>query len=380
MRTNRLIYAAVLIACLIFSMTYESRISSILLVTVTAYPLLALVLTAAELLSVGVTFCEERSVHEKNQPFELNILVKNRFVFPCVPIEITCFAPISDTGLFAVRHVCASVSPFSRCRLTLSCLHKYRGSYACELHRAAVFDPLRIIRLSKKLKSKTALVILPRKIPMENVISKSIGEQTSARQTLVSTEKEDFSHVRDYAAGDIIQLVHWKLTAKQDELMIKQYDGIGDRRTLILCDYGFDESCPNPPLYADMIIETAISLAMTSSNEGIKATVDFGSRDRSLVCEICDKPTFDRFYELMAVLPQKLDIYDTNVLFDFSGIDLSGVTTLFLVTGRVDGQVLLCAAEASAHTQTVIAYINPDDAPLPEYDESGFLLMNITDC
>ncbi|MDE6031881.1 MAG: hypothetical protein K2G32_09705, partial [Oscillospiraceae bacterium] len=61
MRRNRVIYVLVVIACLIFSAAYRSRLSAVLLAAVIGYPVLALLLTAAALLCIKAEFTEERA-------------------------------------------------------------------------------------------------------------------------------------------------------------------------------------------------------------------------------------------------------------------------------------------------------------------------------
>jgi uncharacterized protein (DUF58 family) len=363
-------------------MAYKSRLASVLAVAAVAYPLLSLVVTAIGLFCVKAGFVENKGVFEKNVPLELSIYIKNRFLFPYVPIELVCVIPDRDSGLFSEKNICISVAPFGKSTIAVNCLHKYRGLYTAEIKKIMIFDPLRIVCLSKKVKSQMTTVFLPRKIPLDDLTVISSDDRSAAQTKLLTNEKEDFSHVTEYRVGDMIQLVHWKLTAKQDELMIKQYDELDDKRTLILCDYCFEESEASLLLRADSIIEAAVAFAMASVENGVRTKVDFGAADRSLVCEMSDMAGFDRFYELMAMLPAKADTADYCLLIDSYGkslCDRNSFSTIILITGHLTDDVIFRAkrlAESFSGT-VVLAYINIAGLPAEQGEGEKFVFLNV---
>lgn len=378
MRRNRVIYILTVIACLIFSAVYRSRLSAVLLTAVIGYPLLALLLTAAGLFFIKAEFTEERSIYEKNVPFDLQIRLKNRFIFAYAPAELLCVFPDRDTGIFSIRHIYASVAPLGKCMISVNCLHKYHGSYTAEIRRLSVYDPLRIIKLTKKVKKEMQQIFLPRKIGLGDLMMVSENDRSSAPTRLFTGDKEDFSHVREYRQGDMIQLVHWKLTAKQDELMIKQFDEITDKRAAVLCDYSFEGNETGLLLRADGIIETAIAFALSAIEAGVRVKVDFGIVDRGFVSEISDKAGFDRFYRLMAVLPARVEVAEFGRLMDT--VDRNNTSVIFLVTGRLTEE-LICRADVLAESFSglvVLAFVNIGGSELEAAAQGrGFVFLNI---
>ncbi len=377
MRKNRFFYILLVIVCVAFSAAYSSRISAVLLVAVLAYPILALVTVFVNVMCVGASFTQQRAVFEKNERFEIGVTIKNRFIFACAPLELVCSFPDSDTGLFSAKVICASLPPLGGCKISVSCMHKFRGCYAAELKRVSVYDPLRIIRLSRKLKASMTLVFLPRKIALGDLMGAAESDRGNVPARLVSNDREDFSHVREYQLGDIMQLVHWKLTAKQDELMIKQFDEIIDKRVVILCDYSFDGSESGVMLKADGIIEAAIAFAMSAADAGVKATVDFGTYDRGYVSEITDKGSFDRFYELMSVLPSRLETADFCDVIGTS--DFNGASVVFLITGKLTEKLVARAENLAEHFAgtVILAYVNIGGGSERLAENKSFVFLNI---
>lgn len=358
MTRNRVWYALFFAACLIFSAAYRSRLSAVLLAAAIAYPLLALIFTAISVFTVRAGFGESRGVYEKNEQFELPVYLVNNFIFPFAPAELDCMLPDNDSGLFLRKQVYVSVAPLKKMRIFLPCMHRYRGSYPAQIMKISVYDPLKLIRITRRMESTMQLVILPRKIPLEQLGFVFGGDKGSVPEPIINGEKEDFSHVREYLDGDILQLIHWKLTAKQQELMIKQYEADGDRRAVILCNFAGAAASPSAVLRrSDAVIETAVAVALSAAEAGIKAVADTGAFV-STVCEISDRSGFDRFYDMMSVIPPNPETVDfTQLVKKYACGDSAA---MFLITPTVDEEILDAAESAAANTTgtVVLIYIN----------------------
>lgn len=375
MRRNRIIYIILLVGCVAFSMAYRSRLSAVLLAVTAAYPFAALALTALSLLFVGADFSEKHTEHEKNRRFDIGIWVRNRSVLPFVPVELICTLPDADTGVMSRKRIYASLCPFGKSRLVISCMHKYRGCFTCEIERAAVCDPLRLIRLSRRIGKTMTAVFLPRRIFLGEISDSAGVENDAVQNNLLRGEKDEFSHVREYVTGDVLQLIHWKLTAKTDELMIKQFDEINEKHALILCDYNFPEGCDQLPR-ADIIVETAIAFAMSCAETGMKTQVRFGCAEADVYGNIDNSADFERFYKAMTVIPPKMDVSAFSDLILAS--DLNNATALFLITTEFSDETAAYADSAAEKFDipVILACANFGGKEM-RTSERSFMLMNI---
>lgn len=371
---NRIIYALLAAACLAFSIAYTSKISAVLLIMVLLYPIAAALATVLQLISVFADFDSEQLVFDKNTRFEFFVNVTNYSIFPCVPAELVCEFPDIDTGRFNEKHVFVSLSPFGSAKLAVEGRHLYRGCYNCTIRKISAVDPLRIIRLSKKVDKSCQMVFLPRKIELRDIVSSSVGEQSFSRPNPITSEKEDFSHVREYRDGDIIQLVHWKLTAKQDELMIKQFDSINDRRALILCDMSCKEG--DVLLTADTKIETAISFVKALLDTGVGVSADFGIASESGAINVRNMIDFEQFFRLMSVLPAQNGREDLPSLIDSA--DKSTAAVLVIITSSLSEEVVLRARALGEYCAVYLAYVNLLSKQVDNsLYEDNFLFLNI---
>ncbi len=358
MSKNRFFYLLFFLACLTFSAAYQSRISAVLLIVAAAYPIIASVFTVISLFTLRVGFSEKRSVHEKNEVFELGLYLHNNFIFPHAPAALDCLIPDTDTGLFLSKQIFVCVAPLKKMRVFVPCMHKYRGLYDARIPRVTVYDPLKIIRFSRRTDKTMQMLFLPRKISIEKLADIYAGEHGPVPDQQWAGEKDDFSHVREYAVGDVFQMIHWKLTAKYDDLMVKQYDTNQDRRTIILCNFSHTASTPSAVLrQSDAVIETAISVAMSVSHSGVKAVIDTGTVEAGS-CEVSDRATFDRFYDVMSGLPFKLNAVDFGEL--IRTYTSSETAAMFIITPVLNEEIIAAAETAGEQLggAVVLIYIN----------------------
>ena len=363
------------------SAAYHSNLTTVLLISVLLYPVLALALTAFSLIFVSAGFADSRCVNEKSAVFEVGIIIRNRFIMGYSPLELVCTLPDSDTGLFGEKRVFTAISPLGRCRLSINAMHRYRGSYTAEIKRIAVYDPLRIIRLSKKAGSHTNMIFLPRRIMLGSINADGENDTSVTTLPMRRGDKDDFSHVREYLLGDIMQLVHWKLTAKQDELMIKQYDETTDSRAVILCDFSVESSSAAQALRrSDGIVEAAVAFCMAATISGVNSTVDICSADRGLVFQVSSQGEFEQFYNAMTVLPPRIECLDFSAM--VSRYAAADISALFIVTSTLSTQLIeqLDVIARGSVKPVLLAYVNTASGGSElegKARQAAFLFLNI---
>ncbi len=397
MLKNRIFYGVFLAAALAFSMVYTSGISAIILVIVLAYPLVAAGFTALQLIFLSAEFTQTRLTLPKNKSFDFCINVRNASILPCAPLELMCTLPDSESGRFIRKRVYVSLSPLASAKLVVEGRHLYRGCYAAEISSISAIDPLRIIRLTKKQDSRLTLVFLPRKLPLDDLMSSAVGEQNFSNPNMITAEKEEFSHIRDYRPGDNIRLIHWKLTAKQDELMIKQYDSVNDRRILVVCDWSDIIVPPASPalpkkrreitviggngdslLRIDTIIETALAFVKAALDCGVHSTVQMVQGSDFQEFSITNNPEYDRFYDMMTVLPVTANGRHEDFLELLDSSNTRQAAAVVLITSTLSQEIVSRAEEYAKTGEVYLAFVNLGNSPVEDtLYEQQFLFLNI---
>lgn len=118
---------------------------------------------------------------------------------------------IADNGRNTVLH---TVIPARHC-----------GKYRIWISRILIYDMTGIFRLPKRYRKHTELTVMP---PLyDTTISVTpqtrhfIGESEQYGNTAGGTNASEILRIRPYQAGDRLYGIHWKLSAKLDELMVR---------------------------------------------------------------------------------------------------------------------------------------------------------------
>lgn len=112
-----------------------------------------------------------------------------------------------------------------------------RGYYELVSIKVRVRDIFGIYSFKKTISSPSSLLVYPRPIEINHfrIISSQVSGEVLVNES-TSKDRSSIESFRDYVAGDSIKSIHWKLSGKFDQLIIKEYEDSGDTNTLLLVD------------------------------------------------------------------------------------------------------------------------------------------------
>ncbi|HEX3648289.1 MAG TPA: DUF58 domain-containing protein [Pseudonocardiaceae bacterium] len=112
-----------------------------------------------------------------------------------------------------------------------------RGVHQLGPLRARITDPFGLAEFERELAGQSRMVVVPRTVPLFGLPGGSgtgIGDDGSVR--LRSGQGEDDAVVRQYRQGDDLRRVHWRSTARRDELMVRVEERPWRGGTTVLLD------------------------------------------------------------------------------------------------------------------------------------------------
>lgn len=150
-----------------------------------------------------------------------------------------------------------------------------RGKYYLGALKVKTGDPFGFFQLEKSLTAGETLIVYPR-LRMYPGISLS-PHQLPGEGLLKNAVYENYSRIsdlREWRDGDSIRRIHWKQTARQDKLIVKNYEHKGDTVVSIFIDmYGHNYRNDRSHLLEDLAIEAASSFVYTSLMESLPVSV-----------------------------------------------------------------------------------------------------------
>ncbi|MDE6566937.1 MAG: DUF58 domain-containing protein [Lachnospiraceae bacterium] len=128
-------------------------------------------------------------------------------------------------------------------RMDLPFMVQYCGLVKVEITALEYRDPMGLIRIRLPLQASAESVVLPdRQSEMEEHRDGFQAGISEAEETL--SKGYDFAEVtdmREYRPGDRIKDIHWKLSAKKQDLMVKERTSVAQSQVILLLDFSYDE-------------------------------------------------------------------------------------------------------------------------------------------
>lgn len=131
-----------------------------------------------------------------------------------------------------------------------------RGVHPVGPLSATTSDPFGLVRTTKVLPGRTAVVVLPRSHRLDPLPPGRGDERDSGARALAtgSTVDEELAALRPYVAGDDVRRIHWRTSARTGEPVVRQFDEPWQRRTTVLLD-------TRPSAHDEDSFERAVSAA-----------------------------------------------------------------------------------------------------------------------
>ena len=338
MNKHRLFYLIFIIVSTTMMLAYNSKLTSVLFLFAIFMPVLSFLLgfTASRLIKAKM---EYRVLYaEKMEAFTVSLKLTNRFITPVTPAGIIGYFPLRSTSLFEYQNILMSISPFSTVNINFNTPIKLRGVYDCGIEKIETYDFLRLFRFTRKIEKYEQIVILPRKRVINPVRDISSSDSEAESINNFSFEKNNFTSIREYIPGDPVKHIHWKMSAKQDKFMVKQFEQSTGGTSIIIADLNEyspidEENAEN----SDCIIETLIAINMMLINER-QSCLNLWYSPPTATCEqrlVQSEEDFSLLYNTLSVLPRQTETYLPELLVKSIGEIPTDAGVVYFITSQL---------------------------------------------
>ena len=189
----------------------------------------------------------------------LSLRVHHRGLLPVAPLLLELTDPSGNRE----RDIRLKNMPNKVQSMRLPIHAAHVGVFSVGLHSCTVEDLLDLVR--KKVpfqKTSFELLVLPRTFDIEP-LKLAPGDPGSELMARATEDLSAPSDVRNYQPGDAMKKIHWKLSLRKRELMVRKFDEPILQDVLILMDCSRPPSWGHPQAEADLrdtLLETAASV------------------------------------------------------------------------------------------------------------------------
>ncbi|MDE6678049.1 MAG: DUF58 domain-containing protein, partial [Ruminococcus sp.] len=271
-----------------FYILYMWNFSLVLMIIFLVLPVVMFVTTLITKLSIKTDFAVQSKTTPKNTSFPVQLCVTNKSIFPVGKAE----AHIEYYNIFNNQinefELLFPLQALNSHRVTFQLSSKYCGILKIRSAYISIYDPLRIFRFKTGKNITAEIAVMPEIHEVNGAISFTDRESEESSVFSENNAGDDPSEVfdlREYAVGDKINRIHWKLSSKKDELIVKEYSMPVDVPCMIFLNLKcYEDSEYTLPVF-DTLVETLMSVSQfLIENERIHKVVYYNASMREF-CE-----------------------------------------------------------------------------------------------
>lgn len=180
--------------------------------------------------------------------------------------------------------------------LSTSICCNYRGEYYVGAKSVTITDFLNLFSITYPVFTKMKVLVLPRIVKLKEINLISFNPDSKQHFNNKNDEEEPDIEVRKYVSGDNKKRIHWKASARKNELFTRKNTSIPKMGVTVYMDlHPIKEEELTSIIVKDKIIESVLAIAEHCKNKHIPCEIYY--EQLGLQCiEIQNQLDFDLFY------------------------------------------------------------------------------------
>lgn len=284
MKKSRVIWGLWLVLAVIFCFVTDGVTGYLLLAVSIVLPLLSGIMLFAVRgkMDVQLTLA---AYGEKGKAVTGKLLVKNRSFLPADRLRCRVCCENLLTGEKEYTNIPVAAPARSGVDTEFQLKSRHAGKVRISLKSMVWYDLFGLFRsrLSFRGEAMAVGMIAPNIFPMETQIA--YGESTNMDSDEYSMKKAGYDPsetfaIREYQPGDRIRQIHWKLTEKFDNLMVRDYGLPIQNTILLLLETGYAQDKPDPDCM-DALAEALLSVSQELASQQVVHSIGWQNHEEN---------------------------------------------------------------------------------------------------
>lgn len=361
MLSTRILYIILLLASFVFVLFYGGTIPYTIFFIFLLLPLASILYTVTIVSRFKYSQETDKKFIVKGDRINYSFTIGNEDYIFYPYLKVSFFG--SDT-IFSEKFTDFSLSllPQSTREFKTELYCEYSGSFEIGAGKVVIEDFFGIYRFGYKIPFPLSITVYPRVVPLQNFSLKLDFSSVSLSKALYGNdESTTFRDVRKYSYGDSLKKVHWNLSAKLDEIMVRQFQNTVDSSALIIPDFTKNFFGKYETASAeDKISESAVSIANYCLRKNIPVTtVCYSEKLEEFYAD--DLSGFGEMYDCISAIRFSREVDYPNITATYTA-SKSCDTNLVIITADLGYELydVLHKAVLTGFYTTVI-YIDPNN-------------------
>ena len=361
----RFLYCLAVVLSVVFIFTLYHRMTVVVLCVILAMPVASYLFALAGAALLRYDVISDTKVFEKGQRAAVAIQVSNESPL-VIPFARLLVRQIDPNGRNITERMFAfSLFPFKSVRFESDSHFSRRGAFETGICSVELYDILGLFRVKRDIGSFEELTVLPRRVLLMSSVADTIPDEDGdeRRANDAPVDHGTLSHAREYAEGDMVRNIHWKLSSKLDDLYVKVYNHPNDTAVVIFADMQAGISSDPDVIEdgGDAVVEAALTLALRCVTDGKGCLlIWYDTFHREIMrYEISNMDDFNAVFSRFALTPVSFDGVRIGDLADEYTVSDIGDKSVFFVTQRItfeDANVIGDVAHCTAGGVSLVCF------------------------
>jgi Uncharacterized conserved protein (some members contain a von Willebrand factor type A (vWA) domain) len=202
-------------------------------------------------------------IANKGDKIPISIQLNNPTIFPISYLKVYLNYQNAYSSKKFKKVVTIPIDNNTNTTVILTLISECAGNLLVTLEGIRIYDYFKLFSLKKKQQKELKVAILPNYYELaECTILKNAQfvESDSYHPTKKGDDPSEVFEIREYREGDRLQRIHWKLSKKVDQLMIKELSEPLNSSVLLFVNLCIPDG-EHKLYYMDAILECALSLS-----------------------------------------------------------------------------------------------------------------------
>ncbi|MGN0154675.1 MAG: DUF58 domain-containing protein [Lachnospiraceae bacterium] len=254
-RIRNLLRYIVIIGLNVFVMlAFHSYLNLVLLIGLILFPFYSIYGVCKVKQNLTLKISAPADAMARGETFYLYFVLDNPTLFPLVNVTLQVEAENAFYGEKGTHYLNLPVRAGKKTEVTYPVVMEFCGHFRVSVKQIRLMDLLGIYETTVSLQEEAECLVLPTGVERNKeageIYRKGVSEAMESREK--GYDFSEISGIREYIPGDKLQNIHWKLSVKKDELMVKERVSVSAMQLNVLVDLENDD---------DMRLEGVLELA-----------------------------------------------------------------------------------------------------------------------
>lgn len=290
------------------------------------------------------------------EPMPYSFILQNEGYCPFAGISVNLFSSFSMVEALPGDKE-YELLPGDKFTFQTRMICKYRGEYEVGVKEIVMTDFFRLIKIRYRIPGTIKALVSPRVIRLEKL--RNIDDMTilTQRESFQERTEPDIA-VRDYFPGDTPKQIHWKVSAREQKLKVRNRTGEEKQGITLLWDTRRCSQAPGEYLPVEnRILETVLALGIFMAERNIPFSAYYG-QNGTVGTHVNVLGDFDGFYQRVSeVVFDKAENFESTLL----DVEKSGILykskVIFCVLHELNESILKITEQSERTGTLLVLYV-----------------------